>query len=277
MTTINAVNTTLSGQTGTGSFVGSASPTFTGTPVLPTPFTLGATSVTSTGTQLNLLNASTVVPINKIVTQSFTSSGTYTPTAGMVYCIIECLAGGGGGGGVANSTAGQQGGAGGGGSGGYSRAIATAATIGVSQTVTIGGSGTAGANTGGTGGSGGNTSVGAICIANGGSGGTGGPGGAGGGGGALGTGNLILAGNNGTWGGFASILTVTMAAGGGGFSILGSGSTAIVFSQASFNGGNSAGNSGSGGGGGFSYNAGGAKTGGTGGNGQVFITEFLNA
>lgn len=36
-----------------------ASPTFTGTVVIPTPFTLGATSVTSTGTQLNYLASAT--------------------------------------------------------------------------------------------------------------------------------------------------------------------------------------------------------------------------
>lgn len=35
------------------------SPTITGTPIIPTPFTLGAISVTSTGTQLNLLSAAT--------------------------------------------------------------------------------------------------------------------------------------------------------------------------------------------------------------------------
>lgn len=36
-----------------------ASPTFTGTVTIPTPFTLGAVSVTTTGTQLNYLNAAT--------------------------------------------------------------------------------------------------------------------------------------------------------------------------------------------------------------------------
>lgn len=36
-----------------------ASPTFTGTVTMPSPFTLGATSVTTTGTQLNYLNAAT--------------------------------------------------------------------------------------------------------------------------------------------------------------------------------------------------------------------------
>jgi hypothetical protein len=36
-----------------------ASPTFTGTVVIPTPFTIGAVSMTATGTQLNYLNAAT--------------------------------------------------------------------------------------------------------------------------------------------------------------------------------------------------------------------------
>jgi len=36
-----------------------ASPTFTGTVTIPTPFTLGATSVTATGTQLNYINTAT--------------------------------------------------------------------------------------------------------------------------------------------------------------------------------------------------------------------------
>ncbi len=52
--------TSIAAQTGTGSiFVMQASPTFTGTVTIPTPFTLGATSVTTTGTQLNYLNAAT--------------------------------------------------------------------------------------------------------------------------------------------------------------------------------------------------------------------------
>lgn len=47
MATNNGLNLALSGQTGTGSFVGSASPTFTGTPVLSTA---SATSLTFTST-----------------------------------------------------------------------------------------------------------------------------------------------------------------------------------------------------------------------------------
>ena len=141
---------------------------------LQTPFNVGATSVTSTGTQLNLLNGLTVVPIDKVVVQTFTSSSTYTPTSGMVYCIIECVGSGGGSGGATASGASTYYTSPGGGGGSYARKFSTAATIGVSQTVTVGAGGTAGA-AGGThdGGNGGDVSVGSICIGKGGSGGTG--------------------------------------------------------------------------------------------------------
>ncbi len=46
-------------QDADGTVAFTASPTFTGTVTHPTPFTLGATSVTTTGTQLNYLNAAT--------------------------------------------------------------------------------------------------------------------------------------------------------------------------------------------------------------------------
>ena len=77
MTTINSVNTTLSGQTGTGAFAGSVSPTFT-TPALGTP---------SSGVLSNCTGV-----LHTITHQAFTGSGTYTPTSGMVYCIIEAWA-----------------------------------------------------------------------------------------------------------------------------------------------------------------------------------------
>lgn len=67
--TLSGVNTTAT--TGTGSMVLSASPTFTGTPVLPTPFTVGGVSMTSTGTQLNYLNtASGVTGTGNVVLSS---------------------------------------------------------------------------------------------------------------------------------------------------------------------------------------------------------------
>lgn len=182
MATQNQINTILKGQTGTGTFVGSVSPTLTGTPVLPTPFTLGATSVTSTGTQLNYLSGLTAVPINKVVTQVITANGTYTPTTGMVYCIVELCGGGGGGGGAGNVTISNAIG-GGGGYGASCRKTYTAALIGANAAVVIGAAGAAGAAASGNGGTGGTSTftpagAGAVLTA---------PGAGGGGGG---TGNL---------------------------------------------------------------------------------------
>ena len=107
----------------------------------------------------------------KVIHKVFTVPGvnTYTPAAdtpNMVYCEVEVVGGGGGSGGSVAKGAG-----GGGGGGGYAKGIFTAATIGASQTVTIGdgGAGAAsGANTGGTGGS---TTFGALLTATGGTGG----------------------------------------------------------------------------------------------------------
>lgn len=62
-----------------------ASPTFTGTVTIPTPFTLGATSVTSTGTQLNYLNAATgttgTASTNLVYSASPALTGTATAEA----------------------------------------------------------------------------------------------------------------------------------------------------------------------------------------------------
>lgn len=61
-----------------------ASPTFTGTVTIPTPFTLGATSVTSTGTQLNYLNAATGTTGTTNTNVVFSTSPTLvTPTLGV--------------------------------------------------------------------------------------------------------------------------------------------------------------------------------------------------
>ncbi len=57
-----------------------ASPTFTGTVTLPTPFTLGATSVTSTGVQLNYLNAATGTTGTASTNLVFSASPTFTGT-----------------------------------------------------------------------------------------------------------------------------------------------------------------------------------------------------
>ena len=88
----------------------------------------------------------TVAGITAVVTvkkQIFTSSETYTPSTGMIYAMIECQGSGGAGGGVTGSAS-DFFSAGGGGAGSYSRILVTAATVGASQTVTVGAGGTAG-------------------------------------------------------------------------------------------------------------------------------------
>lgn len=103
--------------------------------------------------------------------QVFSSSGTYTPTVGMVYCEVEMVGGGGAGGGAATTGAGQFSSGAGGGAGEYAFGVFNSSQIGSSQAITVG-SGGAGVS-GSTGNSGGATSLGSLMSANGGSGGAG--------------------------------------------------------------------------------------------------------
>ena len=117
---------------------------------LQTPFNVGATSVTSTGTQLNLLNALTVVPINKVkVTVVSATNASWTPTAGMVYMNVEGV-----GGGATQLASGT-----GGGYAGYFKKTWTAANVGASLNITIGAAGAQGAAGQHDGGTGGDTTV----------------------------------------------------------------------------------------------------------------------
>lgn len=115
--------------------------------------------------------------ITKVEITVVTATATYTPCpAGgtLQYSVVELTGGGGGGNGTGTI-------GGGGGGGEYRRGVFSAATIGTSQTATIGAGGAATSN-------GSNTSLGAIMTANGGtasSGTTGGAGGTGGSGGSL--------------------------------------------------------------------------------------------
>ena len=93
-----------------------------------------------------------------------TSSGTYTPTAGMKYCRVRLKGPGGGSGGVGNNWIAS----GGAGEGGYCEKIFSAADIGVSQSVTIGSPGAAGSSGGVSGTDGGTSLFGAFLTANGG-------------------------------------------------------------------------------------------------------------
>lgn len=136
----------------------------TGAPAVPLALTVAQT--------LSMLGT-----FSSVILRQFTTPGanTYTPTAGMKFCLAISTGGGGGGGGADTSNgSGDVGVGGGGGAGGTCIEVFSAATIGVSQTVTIGAAGTAGSGTNGTsGGAGGNTTFGALHTANGGAFGTG--------------------------------------------------------------------------------------------------------
>lgn len=222
---------------------------------------------------------STSPPITQVNVQKFTGSGTYTPTTGMKYCLIECQGAGGGGGGCA-ATGNCAGG--GGGSGGYIKVLCTAAQIGASQTVTIGAAGTAGTAGNNAGGTGGTTSVGTLFSSNGGGGGSGNAGSA-----------SATFGVAGGAGGSVSLTTGTYLksiGGGAGFPGCNAGATYVGWSPSGANsqmgwggvvgttvavtGVDAPANSGAGGSGGFG--TGGTKAGGAGGSGFVCITEFIS-
>lgn len=215
--------------------------------------------------------------VRTVKVQRFTANGTYTPSPGMIYCIIECVGGGGAGGGASSVSASTAFAGGGGGSGGYSRGVQTAADIGVSKVVTIGVGG-AGVS-GGVGNSGGQTSVGTLVVANGGSGGqvgNSGTVGQGGPGGTAGTGNALAStGAPGTGGVYNlnwNTTTILNATGNGGSSIFGGGGSYVWGNIA----GTAATGYGSGGSGATSAAAAGPFAGGAGSGGIVVITEFCN-
>lgn len=292
---INANTTGIVGNTGTG---------FTGTPL--TQYLVncgGATSstisqVASTGTSGQVLtsNGASALPtfqdvsasgaFTQVVIQTFTTTGanTYTPTSGMKYCIVEVQAGGGGGGG-ANSTGIQQVAGGGGGAGAYARGVFSAATVGASQTVTVGAGGTAGAGSGGTGGTGGTSSFGSLISCTGGLGGVGatpdsalgsklgGVGGtASGSGVSFSIGSTVNKGTIALW--INTGIQLFAYPGSGANSPLGLGATAGAFvGGGTATGGN--GYQGGGGSGGVRSGNIGSSAGGAGGDGIVIITEYI--
>lgn len=239
-------------------FVSPSSPTFTGTVTAPS-------FAATTGIQLNAHPVFT-----QIIPQKFTSTGTYTPTSGMAYCIIEAVGGGGGGGGAKGTTAT----AGGGGGGGYTKGIFTAAQIGASQTVTINTGGTGGSTAGGNGVAGGSVTVGSLISVNGGSGGNGSTAGmqsGGGGGGVTTAGNLVSV--HGSVAGFGVSATgFAFFGGGGGGSFYGAGGGP----QAAGTTGNAGTDFGAGGSGSGDTTSTGFA-GGAGSNGIVIITEYVSA
>jgi len=216
---------------------------------------------------------------NSVVMQVITITGTYTPTAGMQYCIIEVVGGGGGGGGAAATGAGTLSGSAGGGGGGYSRGVFSAATIGASKAVTIGAGGSGGTAGNNNGQPGGTTSVDALIQATGGLGGQGAAaatsGAAGPGGGGLGSGGSFNAyGQTGGAGLYNNTANLFFWGGGGntqlGFGYVGAGG-GLAQSEVGVDG-IGYGTGGTGGGNGNSQSA---VKGGNGASGVVVITEFI--
>ncbi len=204
--------------------------------------------------------------------QKFTTSGTYTPTSGMLYCIIEAVGGGGGGGGI-SYTGTQYQSAAGGGAGGYARLLASAATIGASQSITIGAAG-AGGTSAGAGTAGGNTTVGSLITCNGGSGGAGSSStsyiiAAGGAGGTATGGTVNVQGQPGNFG--YGAVTLYAVVGTGGSTLLGAGGVSNQFNlvpatPVGYGGGGC---------GVYGTSAAGTYVGGPGAAGVVIITEFI--
>lgn len=224
------------------------------------------------------INGNDAVRISTVKKQIFTATGTYTPSAGMVYAVVECIGGGGGGGGTGNPAASTASQGGGGGGGGYSRVTVTAAAIGASKAVTIGAAGGGGATGNNAGSGGGDTSLGALCVAKGGSGGTGNSGatlplGGAGGLAASGTGDLTITGQSGQ-NGAANGSSLFIPSGAGGSSGFGYGAGAAALIVATPTTGNAGLLYGGGGGGGMSFSTGGTAAGGGAGGGLVSVQEF---
>lgn len=203
----------------------------------------------------------------------FLASGTWTKPVGLKYVIVEGVGGGGGGGGGEATNTPHVGG--GGGYGGYAKKMILAATLGATETVTIGAGGTAGSPPGGggasTGGTGGTTSFGSHISCLGGVGGihtqvlnTLGTGGLGG---VASNGDINITGESG-YSGAISASAAGVPSGRGGSGILGAGGASKTADGA----GNNAIGYGAGGSGACSTSGNG--NGGTGSVGFVGVMEF---
>lgn len=203
--------------------------------------------------------------------QRFTTSGTYTPTAGTTSVIVEAVGGGGGGAGAGSTAAGQVSIGSGGGAGGYTKTRLTSGFSGAAITIGAGGAQSSAAGNGGSA-----TSFAALLAAGGGVGGaftaatstypfilTGGAGGNASGG------NITS--QDGGQGSPAIICSTTnQQSGAGGSSFFGAGGVSVSGSNNGINGSGF----GSGGSGASSNNGGTAKGSGAGANGVLIVWEY---
>lgn len=216
--------------------------------------------VADTTTSVRFVTAPATAGATSVVTvtkQTFTATGTYTPTTGMLFCLVEMVGGGGGGG---NGSAASNG-SGGGGAGQYSRALLTAAQIGASKAITI-------PAAAGGGSAGGTVTLTTLCTAVGGSSGAAGTANIsnGGAGGTGGTSDIATTGAPGQWGAGTTGLAAIIGGAGGSSPFGGGGANVNGVGSA-----NSGTGFGSGGGGSGGNNGGGAGT-----KGVVYITEYCS-
>ncbi|CAK7025467.1 hypothetical protein [Saezia sanguinis] len=235
--------------------------------------TLWQSNVDGNTTDPDSAKASGWIKANKslsINTRVFTSSGTYTPSAGLAYAIVEVLGGGGGGAQVASATS-QGCVGGGGGAGGYCRKAISAADIGLSVTITVGSGGVSQV-------AGGTSSFGAFMSAGGGGAGSPGTSGTyggatGGAGGSATGGDLNVVGFNGGLGWWPSASVGT--SGPGANSFYGAGAAPRLLAPNTSQAGISTNGYGAGGSGGASSGSTAVALGGNGGPGRVIVTEYI--
>lgn len=224
------------------------------------------------GTNFQLMSIPSVAtPVINIYTS--TGANTWTKPSGLKYVIVEVMGAGGGGGGE-NTT----GAASGGGGGGYSKKIIPAATLGATETATVGSGGLGGVGDN-DGVAGGTSTFGAHATGNGGAGGLRTSGGLRvlGGVGGTGTGGTEnISGQSGFDGYNLNISTVSLFSGIGGNSYLGNGGQGFVTipANAGLDGRNGTGYGG--GGSGVLATATGGTTGGNGANGIIIVTEYYS-
>ena len=128
--------------------------------VFPSPATPGVAQWQWSGTYWTPVASATAPGPMGFNVLFFTASGTYTPSKGAQYAIIEGVGGGAGGGGVAGVATALSNNGGGGGSGAvYAKRTLTIQQIGATATVTIGGGGNGGVAGANAGQAGGTTSV----------------------------------------------------------------------------------------------------------------------